>query len=108
MNIPILVFCFAILIHSFDLTVAQDDFWGQYCGDQNYTQNSAYQQNLNDVLYALTGTNNGVWVYNSTAGQANADALCRGDMEPESCRRCVDDGYSRLSSLSNKVEAAAL
>ncbi|GJU64604.1 cysteine-rich receptor-like protein kinase 20 [Tanacetum coccineum] len=90
-----------------DITVAQDDFSGQYCGDQNYTQNSAYQQNLDDVLYALIGTNNGFGFYNSTSGQANADALCRGDMEPENCRRCVDDATRRLRQVCpNQVEAA--
>ncbi|GKA87689.1 cysteine-rich receptor-like protein kinase 10, partial [Tanacetum coccineum] len=107
MNFPILVLCFAILIHSFDITVAQNDFWGQYCGDENYTQNSPYQQNLDDVLYALTGTNNGFGFYNSTSGQANASALCRGDIEPESCRRCVDDATRRLRQVCpNQVQAS--
>nr|XP_043620387.1 cysteine-rich receptor-like protein kinase 6 [Erigeron canadensis] len=79
---------------------AQEDFWGQYCGDSgNYTRNSAYQQNLDDVLYSLTGTNNGFGYYNSTSGQADAAALCRGDIEPETCRRCVDDATRRLRQV---------
>nr|GEZ23229.1 cysteine-rich receptor-like protein kinase 10 [Tanacetum cinerariifolium] len=85
----------------------QDDFSGQHCGDQNYTQNSAYQQNLDDVLYDLIGTNNGFGFYKSTSGQANADALCRGDMEPENCRRCVDDATRRLKQVCpTQIEAA--
>ncbi|PWA79421.1 cysteine-rich receptor-like protein kinase 20 [Artemisia annua] len=77
-----------------------------YCGNENYTQNSAYQQNLDDVLFALTGTNNGFGFYNLTSGQANAAALCRGDIEPEMCRRCVDDATRRLRQVCpNQVEA---
>ncbi|PWA36136.1 cysteine-rich receptor-like protein kinase 20 [Artemisia annua] len=107
MTFPMLVLCFSILINSFVITVAQNDFWGQYCGNENYTQNSAYQQNLDDVLFALTGTNNGFGFYNLTSGQANAAALCRGDIEPESCRRCVDDATRRLRQVCpNQVEAA--
>nr|GEW71817.1 cysteine-rich receptor-like protein kinase 20 [Tanacetum cinerariifolium] len=107
MNFSIWLLCFSIIIHSFDTTVAQNDFWGQYCGNENYTQNSPYEQNLEDVLYALTGTNNGFGFYSSTFGQASASALCRGDIEPESCRRCVDDATRRLRQVCpNQVLAS--
>ncbi|XP_076941287.1 cysteine-rich receptor-like protein kinase 10 [Bidens hawaiensis] len=53
------------------------------------------------------GTNNGFGFYNSTSGHANAAALCRGDIDPESCRRCVDDATRKLIPLChNSVEAS--
>nr|GEV01833.1 cysteine-rich receptor-like protein kinase 10 [Tanacetum cinerariifolium] len=51
----------------------------------------------------LQGTNNGFGFYSSSFGQARASALCRGDIEPESCRRCVDDAtllHCRIFSKS--------
>ncbi|KAI7745044.1 hypothetical protein M8C21_000023, partial [Ambrosia artemisiifolia] len=96
-----LLLCFfLILICHVNLGTAQEEFWGggRYCGGYgNYTQNSEYRKNLDDVLYSLTGTNNGFGFYNSTSGQANAAALiCRGDVDPEYCRRCVDDASRRI------------
>ncbi|KAD3069334.1 hypothetical protein E3N88_37214 [Mikania micrantha] len=107
MNFPIWILFIPVLIGSFHLVAAQDDFWGRYCGSDNYTQDSAYKRNLDDVLYLLTGTNNGFGYYNSTSGQARAAALCRGDMDPERCRRCVDDATRRLRQVCpNQIEAA--
>ncbi|KAJ0787838.1 putative protein kinase RLK-Pelle-DLSV family [Helianthus annuus] len=94
------------LTNNFHLATGQDEFWGHYCGSNNYTRNSAYKQNLDDVLYSLTGTNNGFGFYNSTSGQAKAAALCRGDIEPERCRRCVDDATRQLRQVCpNQIEA---
>ncbi|KAI3741073.1 hypothetical protein L1987_58740 [Smallanthus sonchifolius] len=69
------VLFFPVFIGNFLLASAQDDFWGQYCGSDNYTHSSAHKRNLDDVLYLLTGTNNGFGFYNSTSGQANPAAL---------------------------------
>ncbi|GJZ13830.1 cysteine-rich receptor-like protein kinase 20 [Tanacetum coccineum] len=82
------------------------------CDDENYTQNSPYKQNLDDVLYALIGTNNGFGFYSSTSGFYTQNSpykqnLCRGDIEPESCRRCVDDATRRLRQVCpNEVQAS--
>ncbi|KAD3069333.1 hypothetical protein E3N88_37213 [Mikania micrantha] len=90
-----------------DIATAQGDFWGPVCGiSGNYTHNSPYNQDLDNVLYTLTGTNNGFGFYNSTSGQVIATALCRGDVDPEKCRRCVDDATRKLIPLcSNQIEA---
>ncbi|KAJ9566428.1 hypothetical protein OSB04_002394 [Centaurea solstitialis] len=110
MKLPIWVlFLFSILIISdHHLTTAQNDFWGTYCGDSgNYTDNSDYKRNLDDLLYSFTETNNGFGFYNSTSGDANAAALCRGDVDQETCRRCVDDATRRLRQVCpNQIEAA--
>ncbi|KAF5754423.1 putative Gnk2-like domain-containing protein [Helianthus annuus] len=61
---------------------------------------------MDDVLYSLTGTNNGFGFYNSTSEQPKAAAICRGDIEPERCQRCVDDATHRLRQVCpNKMEA---
>ncbi|XP_076948852.1 uncharacterized protein LOC143621243 [Bidens hawaiensis] len=105
-----LIYFVLILLCIFNLATSQDEFWGggRYCGvTGNYTQNSEYRKNLDDVLFMLTGTNNGFGFYNSTSGQANAAALCRGDVEPEDCRRCVDDATRRLKQdCPVQIEAA--
>ncbi|KAJ9566117.1 hypothetical protein OSB04_002083 [Centaurea solstitialis] len=105
------LFLFSILlICNFDRTTAQGDFWGEYCGGSgNYTENSGYQQNLDDLLDSLTDTNNGFGFYSSTVGQVKAAALCRGDVKPEKCRTCVDDATRRLRQVcQNQIEATGL
>ncbi|KAI3680582.1 hypothetical protein L6452_35355 [Arctium lappa] len=108
MDFPIWVlFFFSILIGDVLPATAQNDFWGKYCGlTGNYTKGSPYQQDLDDVLYSFTGTNNGFGFYDSTSGQANAAALCRGDIGPDACRRCVDDATRQLRKVCpNQLEA---
>ncbi|KAL9994239.1 putative Gnk2-like domain-containing protein [Helianthus debilis subsp. tardiflorus] len=93
----LLIYSFIILICNFDLATTQEEFRGPFCGlSGNYTQNTDYRHNLDDVLYTLINTNNGFGFYNSTSGQANAAALCHGDIQPENCRRCVDDATRRI------------
>ncbi|KAM0021682.1 putative protein kinase RLK-Pelle-DLSV family [Helianthus debilis subsp. tardiflorus] len=93
----LLIYSFLILICNFDLATTQEEFRGPFCGlSGNYTQNTDYRHNLDDVLYTLININNGFGFYNSTSGQANAAALCRGDIQPENCRRCVDDATRRI------------
>ncbi|XP_024961892.1 cysteine-rich receptor-like protein kinase 8 [Cynara cardunculus var. scolymus] len=111
MDFPIWVlFLFSILICNFDRTTAQNDFWGEYCGGSgNYTDNSGYQQDLDDLLNSITDTNNGFGFYKSTVGEATAAALCRGDIIPENCRSCVEDNARRLRQVcQNQVEATGL
>ncbi|KAK3024963.1 hypothetical protein RJ639_042770 [Escallonia herrerae] len=95
---------FHILIHVFTvgLTIAQPDFPGYLCLDTgNYTQDSVYRKNLDDLLFALSTKTTSF--SNSSSGQtpdvANAIALCRGDVDPDTCRRCVDDSTRRLRQL---------
>ncbi|GKF70243.1 cysteine-rich receptor-like protein kinase 20, partial [Tanacetum coccineum] len=96
------LFLFTSLIFNCDLTTAQDDFWAHDCGDTGYyTRESQgcgdtgyftgyYKQDLDNVFNSLITRNNGFGFYNSTSGQANAAAFCRGDLEPETCQKCVD------------------
>lgn len=95
----------SILVHNFNIAKAQGQFWGPYCGYE--TGNSTFKQDLNNALYSITVTNNGFGFYNSTSGQANAAAVCRGDIEPKNCQICVDAIIRKLLSLCNaQIEAA--
>ncbi|XP_024157257.1 putative receptor-like protein kinase At4g00960 isoform X2 [Rosa chinensis] len=84
-------------------TIAQDDGLctqaAEFCwkcsdngGDANGT---IYQQNLKTLLSSFSSNRSDSGFYSSSLGQdpnkVNAIALCRGDLGPESCRRCVND-----------------
>ncbi|KAL9384080.1 hypothetical protein Peur_024403 [Populus x canadensis] len=80
-------------------------------GKGNYTTNSNYQANLNQLLtsiYTNTEINNGF--YNFSNGQ-DADtvysiALCRPDISPDACRSCIRNASDSLVRLCpNFVEA---
>ncbi|KAJ6893266.1 hypothetical protein NC652_027326 [Populus alba x Populus x berolinensis] len=80
-------------------------------GNGNYTTNSTYQANLNQLLtsiYTNTEINNGF--YNFSYGQ-DADtvysiALCRPDISPDVCRVCIRNASDFLVRLCpNFVEA---
>ncbi|KAI5570367.1 hypothetical protein BDE02_11G024100 [Populus trichocarpa] len=80
-------------------------------GKGNYTTNSTYQANLNQLLtsiYTNTEINNGF--YNFSYGQ-DADtvysiALCRPDISPDVCRVCIRNASDFLVRLCpNFVEA---
>ncbi|PWA42573.1 cysteine-rich receptor-like protein kinase 20 [Artemisia annua] len=91
------LFLFSPLMLTFYQTTAQDDLWSQYCGaSYNDRIDSTYKSDLDNVLNSLAGRNNGFGFYNSTSGQANAAAFCRGDLEPETCHNCVVKASRRL------------
>ncbi|CAB4297226.1 unnamed protein product [Prunus armeniaca] len=82
------------------------------CGNNkgNYTTNSTYQKNLNDLLSSLLSNSNGYGFYNSSRGQ-NADrvyaiGLCRGDIKSDACGKCLSDAtYVLTESCPNQKEA---
>ncbi|KAK2991009.1 hypothetical protein RJ640_005491 [Escallonia rubra] len=102
---------FHIFIHVFTvgLTIAQPDFPGYLCLDTgNYTQDSAYHKNLDDLFITLSTKTTSFSKFSSgqTPDVAKAIALCRGDVDPDTCRRCVDDSTRRLRQLCpNQKEA---
>ncbi|KAJ0733269.1 putative protein kinase RLK-Pelle-DLSV family [Helianthus annuus] len=105
----ILLLFLQILSGNFHLATAQSDFWSKQCGTTgNHTpDHPSYKLELDNILYRLTGTNNGFGYYNSTFRKGEVVALCRGDLEPEPCRRCVDDATRRLIQVCpDQYEAA--
>lgn len=86
--------------------LAQSQFSTQYCVNTtgNYTSNSTYKTNLNIVLNSLTSNKmitSGF--YNFSGGQipdkVNAIGLCRGDVETDSCRTCLNKSSRNLQQI---------
>ncbi|KAL5775000.1 hypothetical protein ACOSP7_012557 [Xanthoceras sorbifolium] len=106
-------FLFCALAHLTILTVAQPNFLYHFCSDQsgNYTTKSTYQKNLNTLLSSITSNSEiNYGFYNFSAGQnsdkVNAIALCRGDVNLDACRSCINDSISQLTQICpNQKEA---
>ncbi|XP_047167225.1 cysteine-rich receptor-like protein kinase 44 [Vigna umbellata] len=85
----------------------------KYCDNKegNYTINSTYHNNLNTLLSKLSShTEINYGFYNFSYGQnndkVNAIGLCRGDVEPDKCRRCLNDSAATITQLCpNQKEA---
>ncbi|ONI34226.1 hypothetical protein PRUPE_1G469300 [Prunus persica] len=76
----------------------------------NYTNDSTYQQNLNDLLSSLLSNSNGYGFYNSSRGQNSetvyAIGLCRGDAKSDVCGKCLSDAaYVLPEACPNQKEA---
>jgi hypothetical protein len=104
MGSPRLLFLSAICILIVQ-AIAQPPFLYNFCLDKgNYTRNSTYQANLNDLLSSLTSnTKIDYGFYNKSYGQ-NPDkvyalGLCRGDVKPEVCRSCLNNATNLLPLL---------
>ncbi|KAL5774744.1 hypothetical protein ACOSP7_012301 [Xanthoceras sorbifolium] len=106
-------FLFCSLAHLTTLTVSQPNFLYHFCSDKlgNYTTNSTYQKNLNTLLSSITSNSEiNYGFYNFSAGQnsdkVNAIALCRGDVNQDACRSCINDSISELTQICpNQKEA---
>ncbi|KAI3680572.1 hypothetical protein L6452_35345 [Arctium lappa] len=88
-------FFIAIIINLFALSVSQCN------NNANFTSNSPYQRNLDDALSSLTSDTTITYgFYNRSIGEnpdkANVMALCRGDVKPDDCRRCINGSITRL------------
>ncbi|KAL8130190.1 hypothetical protein V2J09_019345 [Rumex salicifolius] len=91
---------------------AQLDLWSHGCFDDNgnYTSDSTYKSNLDKLLTKLQTRNISNGFYNFSEGQepdqANAIALCRGDVEVTDCHTCIKSVISKLDGLCpNQKEA---
>lgn len=94
-------------------TLSQPTFVSYECDNNkgNYTTNSTYQVNINRLLSSLpSDTNNNYGFYNSSYGQnsdqVNAIGLCRGDINPDACRNCLNYSSNSITELCpNQKEA---
>lgn len=76
----------------------------------NYSTNSIFHSNLNQLLSSLPSSNNGYGFYNSSRGQnpdkAYAIGLCRGDVKPDDCGSCLNDArHLLIQACPSKKEA---
>ncbi|KAK1425056.1 hypothetical protein QVD17_20399 [Tagetes erecta] len=113
------LFLFSLLTFTYtlntttSLAIAQQPppFFHHIClNTSNYTINTPYQQNLDTALATLPTTNSGSGYFNFTTGQETnrviSFALCRGDIDPALCRRCLNDSIVGLRErCPNQIEA---
>ncbi|KAH7569095.1 hypothetical protein JRO89_XS06G0104700 [Xanthoceras sorbifolium] len=89
-------------------TIAQLEWqYGLCYPNGNYTINSTYESNLNHVLNSLTSdTSIDYGFYKSSYGEnedkAYAFGLCRPDMEPDTCRNCINEASNNITSICPK------
>ncbi|GKV41743.1 hypothetical protein SLEP1_g49239 [Rubroshorea leprosula] len=80
-------------------------------GTGNFTANSTYHTNLNSLLSSFTDISNYDYgFYNVSAGkipnQVNGIAMCRGDVKPDDCLRCINDAANGLRDICLTKEAS--
>ncbi|KAJ4703257.1 Receptor-like protein kinase [Melia azedarach] len=80
----------------------------RYVNSIKYVTNSTYHANLNHLLISLTDNTSKYGFYSLSFGQipdrVYATALCRPDMEPDSCRDCIALARMQILSIcSNSV-----
>ncbi|XAR53734.1 hypothetical protein NMG60_11022392 [Bertholletia excelsa] len=102
-----------ILINLVCLTIAQPPNFAVYdCIEEsgNYTVNGTYHTNVNTLLSSLSSNTNEDGFYNASAGQnsdrAEAMVLCRGDIDLETCRSCIDNSTTKLTQLCPNYKEA--
>ncbi|PON88171.1 Cysteine rich receptor like kinase [Trema orientale] len=92
---------------------AQQGSFFNFCNDDSgfYTPNSTYDTNLRSLLSSLASNDtSNDWFYSSSFGENSdkvyATGLCRGDLKPDECRRCLNASkYLLTQSCRNDKEA---
>ncbi|PWA73029.1 cysteine-rich receptor-like protein kinase 8 [Artemisia annua] len=106
-----ILFCVVIIVNSITISVSQE-IWSPRCDENaNFTRNGTYQRNLDDALSSLTSdTSIRYGFYNRSVGeipnQVNAIGLCRGDMEPDDCRKCINESIPKLRQVCPNQKGA--
>ncbi|KAM3251840.1 hypothetical protein P3L10_005910 [Capsicum annuum] len=109
----VLLFLFLhIHLHVLNILAQLPDLRYSLCvvnGD-NYTENSAYQKNLDSLLSNLSSKIDSYGFYYASIGE-NTDkvsgiVLCRGDVELQQCRSCVNNVARKLVQSCPNQKAA--
>ncbi|KAG8382867.1 hypothetical protein BUALT_Bualt05G0123900 [Buddleja alternifolia] len=103
-------FIFLILTNISSTFVTAQNY---YClNNRNYTSNSTYNNNLNTIFSSLSSNMSNQGFHNASVGQipdrVNAIALCRGDVQPDSCRSCIQNATIELQDLCPNQRQAIL
>ncbi|XP_019162741.1 PREDICTED: putative receptor-like protein kinase At4g00960 [Ipomoea nil] len=93
------------------LAAAQPKLRYSLCGQTgNYQHNSTYRHNLNILLSSISSKVNEHGFYNASEGQnpdrTSVTALCRGGVEPQKCRSCVDNAARKMVKVCPKEKGA--
>ncbi|KAG8373942.1 hypothetical protein BUALT_Bualt11G0077600 [Buddleja alternifolia] len=91
------------------LVTAQNHFC---LNNGNYTSNSTYSNNLNTILPSIPSNMSSQGFLNASVGQnpdrVNVIALCRGDVQPDLCRSCIQNATTELLDLCPNQRQAIL
>jgi hypothetical protein len=86
-----------------------------FCANTSFPQNSVYSSNINSLLSSLSSNATGnIEFYNTTAGQTTSSNpvyglfLCRGDVGPEVCRKCVVNATQELDAKCSREKIAVI
>ncbi|EYU34178.1 hypothetical protein MIMGU_mgv1a023742mg, partial [Erythranthe guttata] len=78
-----------IITNLFSLAISQYEAF--FCSQNgNYTKESLYRADLNSLLNSLSSNIDNTGFYSASVGQANAIALCRADIQHNTCQGCVN------------------
>ncbi|XP_017978381.1 PREDICTED: cysteine-rich receptor-like protein kinase 29 isoform X2 [Theobroma cacao] len=99
----VLLLFYSVLLFLATLTLGADPFFQARCVNTagNYTANSTYQNNLDNIFSQVTSlTEFNYGFHNLSSGQnpnkVNAIALCRGDTNLDNCNSCLNETVSEL------------
>ncbi|KAJ9566211.1 hypothetical protein OSB04_002177 [Centaurea solstitialis] len=106
-----MLFFIVIVTNLFPLLVSQDIIYPTCDENANFTINGTYQRNLDDALLSLVSDTSITYgFYNRTVGEApdqvHVTALCRGDVERDDCRRCINGSITRLREICPNQKGA--
>ncbi|XP_020091832.1 cysteine-rich receptor-like protein kinase 6 [Ananas comosus] len=115
----LIFFCllFFLLLHPppAAAAVAAPDLLTQVCGTTgNYTANSSYQSNLNDVLSFLSSNASAspsgfaATTLGRSPDEVSGLALCRGDVNATDCRACLNVAVQDAPQICPATKAAVL
>ncbi|TXG47161.1 hypothetical protein EZV62_026455 [Acer yangbiense] len=111
----LLFFLSPIFIHFLALgTIAELKEQHHVCYNNtgNYSTNSSYEENLHRLLNSLSTKTVDYGFYNFSDGE-NADevyviGICRPDMDPENCRKCISAASNNLTSICSNFLLATI
>ncbi|KAG8362957.1 hypothetical protein BUALT_BualtUnG0019800 [Buddleja alternifolia] len=110
--LPFVIFLILTSISSTFVTAQLQTPYSCYNENGNYTSNSTYSNNLNSIFSSLSSNMPTQGFLNASVGQnldrVNVIALCRGDVQPDLCRRCIQDAPDELVSLCPNQRQAIL
>ncbi|XP_052183243.1 cysteine-rich receptor-like protein kinase 44 isoform X4 [Diospyros lotus] len=107
----VLLLSFFMLLTLINPTTAQNNFIYACLESGTYQNNSIYQNNLDTLLSSLAPNLNKYGFNTTSVAQTSNDTidaivLCRGDVEPDICRSCVNDSSVKIKQICPNYKAA--
>ncbi|XP_052183260.1 cysteine-rich receptor-like protein kinase 25 isoform X6 [Diospyros lotus] len=100
-----------MLLTIINSTTAQSNFLYACLETETYQNNSTYQNNLDILLSFLAPNVDKYGFIEASFGKTSDDkingiVLCRGDVEPDICRSCVNDSSVKIKQICPNYKAA--